>query len=218
MAECLQPGWKVAHKFCHERLTLLLEEIVALIGFATGFAHQVRDCAQDQAGDLITPGNPGDWTGFPIADDRIVTPDQVGNVCGDDISIGREDSSRRHRLGRRVPQPGQVEIDRVVVDSVIEVTHLFDDVVDDGFGSQDHLAALDLTMEPAAGADIDDPSRAPAENGVLSRPGSSNLTPTAMQENHRVPVDCHCETIAIGRGFNPYLRKMREKSPPFFAG
>lgn len=218
MAERLQPGWKVAHKFCHERLTLLLEKTVALISFATGFVHQVRDGAQDQAGDLVTPGNPGDWTGFPIGDGCVVTPDQVGNVCGDDVSIGRDNGSRRHRLRRRSRQPGQVEIDRVMTDGVIGVTHLFDDVVNDGFRNQDHLATLDLTMESATGADIDDPSRAPAENGVLRRPGSSHLAPTAMQENHRVPVDGHCETIAIGRGFNPCLRKMRKKSPPLFAG
>ena len=166
----------------------------------------------------MAPSNPGDRTGFPIADGCVVTLDQVGNVCGDDVSIGGDNSSCGHRLGCRTRQPGQVEIDCVVADGVIVVTHLFDDVVDDGFGSQDHLAVFNLPLKPAAGADIDDPFWAPAENGILGRSGCGDLAPAAMQEYDRVPVDLFSEKIAIGRGFNPCQWKVGRESPPFLTG
>jgi hypothetical protein len=216
--EHFQPSGEVPGEIGHDRLALGFKVGIITVGFPGGLVHQVGDGPQDQAGDLVAPGDPGDRAGLPIGDGCVEAAHQLGHLGREDVPVGGEDRPDGDRLGRRIREPGQVELDRVVVDGGSGIRHAFNDVVDEGLAGQEHLAPLRIACKPAAGAQVDHPGGCPAVDGVLCGCGCGHLAPAAVQKGNGIPADGRCEGLAVGGGENIRLGEVGQERAPLRPG
>jgi hypothetical protein len=205
-------------EICHDRNALLLKKGIVAVRFAAVVTDRVGDCTQDHAGHIVAFSHPGDRPGFPIRNQGSVFGDQHGDITRHKVPISGDHGPDHNGLGRGFWQPGEIQVDAVTGNRCLGIRHLFVNIVNHRPMGKDHIPTRHLSPETAAGAQVNQPVRQPAVNGVLGGTGGSDLAPTTPDEADSLPGETGSETLTIGRGLYDRMRVMGHESPPFRAG
>ena len=162
--------------------------LVPLVGFPAAASHQVCDAAQDQAPRMVTGCHPGDGTRLPISCYCAKLGLQARDIFHQEVTVARNEQCALHVLRVGLAEPRQVYVRRIVRDRYIGIAHLLDDVVHDGLLHQDDGASLDLPLEPAARAEVDQQRGRPPVNHILRRGGRRDFAPPAVKEQYSLAV------------------------------